>query len=98
MPFISIAIRNSNLYSKSRKEAFINKILLELATIVFDEQTTVDNLVSKIICHALFLLECEHCQVILLHSQGKVSKMKQVGVFFFVVVRIIEVYCLFFKL
>ena len=42
---------------------------------MFDEQTTVDNLVSKIICHALFLLECEHCQVILLHnSNGKSSK------------------------
>lgn len=77
MPFISIAIRNSNLYAKSRKEAFVNKILLTLATTVFDEQTTVDNLVSKIICHALFLLECEHCQVVLLQTHSKSSKIKQ---------------------
>ena len=69
MPFIAIAIRNSNLYSKSRKEAQTNKVLLELATIVFDESsTTVDNLVSRILFNSLFLLECERCQVILLNN------------------------------
>ena len=49
MPFIAIAIRNSNLYSQLVKEAQTNKVLLELATIVFDESSsTVDNLVSRI--------------------------------------------------
>lgn len=69
MPFIAIAIRNSNLYSQSRKEAQTNKVLLELATIVFDESsTTVDNLVSRILFNSIFLLECERCQVILLNT------------------------------
>ncbi len=69
MPFIAIAIRNSNLYAQSRKEAQTNKVLLELATIVFDESsTTVDNLVSRILYNSLFLLECEKCQVILLSN------------------------------
>ena len=69
MPFISIAIRNSNLYAQSWKEAQTNKVLLELATIVFDESsTTVDNLVSRILSNTLQLLECERCQVILLNN------------------------------
>jgi GAF domain-containing protein len=68
MPFISIAIRNSNLYAQSRREAQTNKVLLELATIVFDESsTTVDNLVSRILFNSLYLLECEKCQVVLLN-------------------------------
>lgn len=69
MPFIAIAIRNSNLYAQSWKEAQTNKVLLELATIVFDESsTTVDNLVSRILSNTLQLLECERCQVILLKN------------------------------
>lgn len=69
MPFISIAIRNSNLYTHSRKEAQTNKVLLELATIVFDESSsTVDNLVSRILFNSIFLLECERCQVVLLNT------------------------------
>lgn len=69
MPFIAIAIRNSNLYSHSRKEAQTNKVLLELATIVFDESSsTVDNLVSRILFNSIFLLECERCQVVLLNT------------------------------
>ncbi|CAF0952498.1 unnamed protein product [Brachionus calyciflorus] len=71
MPFISIAIRNSNLYSQSQKEAQTNKVLLELATIVFDESsTTVDHLVSRILFNSIFLLECERCQVILLNTNA----------------------------
>ena len=105
MPFIAIAIRNSDLYTKSRKEAFINKViekekfrfitkiffvlneqvLLELATIVFDEQTTVDNLVSKIISNSLLLLECEHCQLILFNcnnvSNSWITKAKVKHIF-----------------
>ncbi|RNA41546.1 dual 3 -5 -cyclic-AMP and -GMP phosphodiesterase 11-like isoform X4, partial [Brachionus plicatilis] len=69
MPFISIAIRNSNLYSQSQKEAQTNKVLLELATIVFDESaSTVDHLVSRILFNSIFLLECENCQVILFNT------------------------------
>jgi hypothetical protein len=71
MPFIAIAIRNSNLYTQSRKEAQTNKVLLELATIVFDESsTTVDNLVSRILFNSIYLLECERCQVLLLKNNS----------------------------
>jgi len=71
MPFIAIAIRNSNLYTQSRKEAQTNKVLLELATIVFDESsTTVDNLVSRILLNSIYLLECERCQVLLLKNNS----------------------------
>ncbi len=77
MPFISIAIRNSNLYTQSRREAQTNKVLLELATIVFDESsTTVDNLVSRILFNSLYLLECEKCQVVLL-NRGKIDNSMQ---------------------
>lgn len=72
MPFIVIAIRNSNLYEQSCKEAYTNKILLELASIVFNENTTVDVLIAKIIENALILLDCEYSQVILL-TQNEVS-------------------------
>jgi hypothetical protein len=69
MPFLAIAIRNSNLYTESRREAQTNKVLLELATIVFDESnSTVDNLVSRILFNSIFLLECQSCQVILLNT------------------------------
>jgi GAF domain-containing protein len=74
MPFIAIAIRNTNLYSQLVKESQTNKVLLELATIVFDESsTTVDNLVSKILFNFIFLLECQKCQVILLNNTNKSS-------------------------
>ena len=74
MPFIAIAIRNSDLYSQSIKEAQTNKVLLELATIVFDESsTTVDNLVSRILFNSIFLLECERCQVILLNNSSTIK-------------------------
>ena len=77
MPFIAIAIRNSNLYSQLVKEAQTNKVLLELATIVFDESsTTVDNLVSRILFNLIFLLECERCQVILLNNLSSVKTPK----------------------
>lgn len=70
MPYIAMAIRNSNLYAQSCKEAQTNKVLLELATIVFDETTTtLDNLMSRILVNSLFLLQCEKCQVILLNSK-----------------------------
>jgi hypothetical protein len=73
MPFISIAIRNSNLYTQSRREAQTNKVLLELATIVFDESSsTVDNLVSRILFNSLYLLECEKCQIILLNRNENI--------------------------
>lgn len=69
MPFIAIAIRNSNLYSQLVKESHTNKVLLELATIVFDESSTsVDNLVSRILFNSMFLLECEKCQIVLLNN------------------------------
>ena len=71
MPFIAIAIRNTTLYSQSRKEAQTNKVLLELATIVFDESSsTLDNLVSRILFNSLFLLECESCKVVLLNNSN----------------------------
>ena len=59
------------MYSQSRKEAQTNKVLLELATILFDESSSsVDNLVSRILFNSLFLLECEKCQVILINNNN----------------------------
>ena len=76
MPFIAIAIRNSNLYAQSKKEAQTNKVLLELATIVFDESSnTVENLVSRILFNSLLLLECEKCQVILMNNASAVNSI-----------------------
>jgi GAF domain-containing protein len=44
---------------------------LELATIVFDESnTSVDNLVSRILFNSIFLLECQKCQVYLFDSNS----------------------------
>ena len=80
MPFLAIAIRNSNLYTESRREAQINKVLLELATIVFDESnSTVDNLVSRILFNSIFLLECQSCQVILLNTSANNSNNNNTG-------------------
>ena len=74
MPFIAIAIRNSNLYSQLVKESHTNKVLLELATIVFDESSTsVDNLVSRILFNSMFLLECEKCQIVLLNNTQSIN-------------------------
>ena len=74
MPFIAIAIRNSNLYSQLVKESHTNKVLLELATIVFDESSTsVDNLVSRILFNSMFLLECEKSQIVLLNNTQTVN-------------------------
>jgi hypothetical protein len=80
MPYISIAIRNSNLYAQSCKEAHTNKVLLELATIAFDEtSTTIDNLMSRILVNSLNILQCEKCQVILLNNVSSKSISQNVS-------------------
>lgn len=52
---------------------FLNfQVLLDLARVIFEEQSNVANLIQKIMMHTQSLLQCERCQVMLVDDSTKV--------------------------
>ncbi|RXG58328.1 Uncharacterized protein Avbf_15388 [Armadillidium vulgare] len=53
------------------------KVLLDLARIIFEEQSTIEQMVYRIMTHTQSLLQCERVQVLLVHeaSQGSFSRV-----------------------
>ena len=46
--------------------------LLDLAWVIFEEQSNVANLIHKIMLHTQSLLRCERCQVLLVDDSSQV--------------------------
>ena len=49
------------------------KLLLELAKKLFEDQTSLDRMVSKIMMQSTELVKCERCTVLLLDANNKVN-------------------------
>ncbi|XP_060580417.1 cGMP-specific 3',5'-cyclic phosphodiesterase-like isoform X2 [Ruditapes philippinarum] len=64
--FCGIGIMNAQLFEMSVQEYQRNKLLLNLARGVFEEQQNLEKLVQKIMLDAQELLQCERCSVYLI--------------------------------
>ena len=50
------------------------KLLLDLAKKLFEDQTSLDRMVMKIMMQATELVKCERCTVLLLNTNNKVRR------------------------
>ncbi|XP_067020577.1 dual 3',5'-cyclic-AMP and -GMP phosphodiesterase 11A-like [Acropora muricata] len=66
LTFCGIGITNAKLFELSAIEFNRNRALLELVHDIFEEQTSLDKVVHKIMRRALTMLKCERCSVLLL--------------------------------
>ncbi|KAI1303641.1 Dual 3',5'-cyclic-AMP and -GMP phosphodiesterase 11 [Halotydeus destructor] len=65
LQFCGIGLRNAQLFERSQLENKRNQVLLDLARMVFEEQSTLEHVVYRIMVHIQSLLEVERCQVLL---------------------------------
>ncbi|XP_071943556.1 dual 3',5'-cyclic-AMP and -GMP phosphodiesterase 11A-like [Antedon mediterranea] len=70
LTFCGIGISNAQVFDNYRKEFDRNRKLLEVTHDLFEEQTSLDNVVQKIMQRAQSLLKCERCSVLLVNEQG----------------------------
>ena len=77
LPFCGIGLRNAQLYERSQLEVKRNQVLLDLAGVIFQEQSTIDNMIYRILTHMLSLIRCERAMLLLVHqgSQGTFSRV-----------------------
>ncbi|KAL7639239.1 UNVERIFIED_CONTAM: hypothetical protein RMT77_010773 [Armadillidium vulgare] len=74
LTFCGIGIQNAQLFDMSMREYKRNQMLLQLAKGIFEEQTSLDRLVTKIMTDATDILKCERCAVYLLDLQTAAGK------------------------
>ncbi|XP_065207520.1 dual 3',5'-cyclic-AMP and -GMP phosphodiesterase 11-like isoform X2 [Planococcus citri] len=73
LQFCGIGLRNAQLYEKSQLEVKRNQVLLDLARMIFEEQSTIEHMVFRILTHTQSLIQCQRVQVLLLHKASKGS-------------------------
>lgn len=66
LQFCGIGLRNAQSYENCQLENKRNQVLLDLARMVFEEQSTIEQVVYRIMLHTQSLLECQRCQVLLI--------------------------------
>ncbi|XP_037793499.1 LOW QUALITY PROTEIN: cGMP-specific 3',5'-cyclic phosphodiesterase-like [Penaeus monodon] len=71
LTFCGIGIQNAQLSTCHSRGIQSESLLLQLARGIFEEQTSLDRLVTKIMTEARELLKCERCSVFLLDPQMK---------------------------
>ncbi|GIY54482.1 dual 3',5'-cyclic-AMP and -GMP phosphodiesterase 11 [Caerostris darwini] len=67
----NIGIRNAELYDTSKLENKRNQVLLDLARMVFEEQSTISPIAHRIMIHIQSFIQVERCQVLLLDENTK---------------------------
>lgn len=72
LQFCGIGLRNAHLYEKSQLEVKRNQVLLDLARMIFEEQSTIEHVVFRILTHTQSLIQCQRVQVLLVGG-SKVS-------------------------
>ncbi|KAH9361048.1 hypothetical protein HPB48_002910 [Haemaphysalis longicornis] len=75
LQFCGLVLRNAQLYERSELENKRNQVLLDLARMVFEEQSTIEQVVYRIMTHMQSLLECERCQVLLVDHETKLGRL-----------------------
>ncbi|RVE52368.1 hypothetical protein evm_003006 [Chilo suppressalis] len=73
LQFCGIGLRNAQLYERSQLEVKRNQVLLDLARMVFEEQSTIEHMVLRILTHTQSLICCQRVQVLLVHEASKGS-------------------------
>ncbi|XP_053978655.1 dual 3',5'-cyclic-AMP and -GMP phosphodiesterase 11 isoform X1 [Hylaeus anthracinus] len=73
LQFCGIGLRNAQLYEKSQLEVKRNQVLLDLARMIFEEQSTIEHMVLRILTHTQSLIQCLRVQVLLVHKASKGS-------------------------
>ncbi|XP_070395651.1 dual 3',5'-cyclic-AMP and -GMP phosphodiesterase 11 isoform X2 [Dermacentor albipictus] len=73
LQFCGLVLRNAQLYERSELENKRNQVLLDLARMVFEEQSTIEQVVYRIMTHMQSLLECERCQVLLVDHETRTA-------------------------
>lgn len=63
LQFCGIGLRNAQLYEKSQLEVKRNQVLLDLARMIFEEQSTIEHMVLRILAHMQSLIQCQRVQV-----------------------------------
>lgn len=63
LQFCGIGLRNAQLYEKSQLEVKRNQVLLDLARMIFEEQSTIEHMVLRILTHMQSLIQCQRVQV-----------------------------------
>lgn len=76
LTFCGIAIHNAQIFEAYSKEYERNKALLEVVHDLFEEQTSVENVILKIMQRAQSLLKCERCSVLLRDGSSETSFKK----------------------
>ena len=71
LQFCGIGIRNAQIYERSQLENRRNQVLLDLARMVFEKQSNIENIIFRILVHILSLLQCERGQILLLTEQTR---------------------------
>ncbi|XP_067133442.1 dual 3',5'-cyclic-AMP and -GMP phosphodiesterase 11-like, partial [Centruroides vittatus] len=71
LQFCGIGLRNAQLYERSQLENKRNQVLLDLARMIFEEQSTIEHVVYRIMTHTQSLLQCQRCQILLLDERTK---------------------------
>lgn len=71
LQFCGIGLRNAQLFERSQMENKRNQVLLDLARMVFEEQSTIEHIVYRIMLHIQSLLEVERCQILLIAEESE---------------------------
>ena len=75
--YCGVGIQKAQLYEARVREYRQNQLLLNLAKSLFQEQTSLDRLITNIIVEAKKMLKCERCTIFLLD----LKMYDQVGTF-----------------
>ncbi|XP_055601122.1 dual 3',5'-cyclic-AMP and -GMP phosphodiesterase 11 isoform X2 [Uranotaenia lowii] len=73
LQFCGIGLRNAQLYEKSQLEVKRNQVMLDLARMIFEEQSTIEHMVFRILTHMQSLIQCQRVQILLVHEASKGS-------------------------
>ena len=68
LQFCGIGLRNAQIYERSQLEVKRNQVLLDLAGVIFQEQSTLETTIHRILTHMLSLIQCERAMVLLVHE------------------------------
>lgn len=70
LQFCGIGLGNAHLYQQSRLEVKRTQVLLDLARMIFEEQSTIEHMVYRILTHTLYIMQCQRAQILLLHESS----------------------------
>lgn len=71
LTFCSLGISNAQLFEQFNVELKRNHVLLDLARVIFEEQSSLHDVVHKIMLNTQSLLQCERCSVLLVDQTSK---------------------------